>query len=143
MTPFGVLGLPASSELTDDDVRAAWRRRAAATHPDRADGGDPAAFAAAAAAYTALRTAAGRGEALAGLGDPADGREVRGLVPGRFPWRIRRPVRLAVRVLAATAAGALAVAVAGWQPASMAVVAGVLTWLFLTGSSDIAGRRRE
>ena len=50
---------PPSAELTDDDVRAAWRRVAAATHPDRADGGDPAAFAAAAAAYTLLRTAAG------------------------------------------------------------------------------------
>ena len=53
--------------LSDDDVRAAWRRPAAATHPDRADGGDPAAFAAAAVAYTLLRTAAGRTEALADL----------------------------------------------------------------------------
>ena len=62
--PFGVLGLPASADLTDDEVRAAWRRQAAATHPDRADGGDPAAFVAAAAAYTLLRTGPARAEAL-------------------------------------------------------------------------------
>jgi curved DNA-binding protein CbpA len=66
-TPFALLGLPASRELTDDDVRAAWRRIAAATHPDRADGGDPERFALASAAYTALRTRYGRGEALADL----------------------------------------------------------------------------
>jgi hypothetical protein len=46
--PFTVLGLPANPGLTDDEVRSAWRRMAAATHPDRADGGDPARFAAAA-----------------------------------------------------------------------------------------------
>ena len=51
--PFSVLGLPARADLTDDDVRSAWRRIAAATHPDRADGGDPGRFAAAAAAYPA------------------------------------------------------------------------------------------
>jgi hypothetical protein len=65
--PFGALGLPARPGLTDDDVRAAWRRIAAATHPDRADGGDPDRFAEASAAYTALRTRFGRGEAYAAL----------------------------------------------------------------------------
>lgn len=69
--PFAALGLPARAGLTDDEVRAAWRRIASATHPDRADGGDPARFAAAAAAYTALRTRSGRGEALAELARPA------------------------------------------------------------------------
>ncbi|MGH3277665.1 MAG: J domain-containing protein, partial [Trebonia sp.] len=54
--PFAVLGLPAHSDLTDEDVRAAWRRIAAVTHPDLEDGGDPARFSAAAAAYDALRT---------------------------------------------------------------------------------------
>ena len=73
--PFTVLGLPARPEVGDDEVRAAWRRIAAATHPDRADGGDPARFAAAAAAYTTLRTRSGRGEALADLAHPG--------VPGR------------------------------------------------------------
>ena len=65
--PFAALGLAASPDLTDDDVRAAWRRVAAATHPDRADGGDPAAFAVAASAYSDLRTRFGRNEALADL----------------------------------------------------------------------------
>jgi curved DNA-binding protein CbpA len=65
--PFAALGLPPRPDLTDDDIRAAWRRIAAATHPDRADGGDPARFAAAAAAYTELRTRYGRGEAYADL----------------------------------------------------------------------------
>jgi hypothetical protein len=66
--PFALLGLPARPGLSDDDVRAAWRRIAAATHPDREDGGDPARFGAAAAAYVMLRTGFGRGEALADLG---------------------------------------------------------------------------
>jgi curved DNA-binding protein CbpA len=66
---FSALGLPARADLTDDDVRAAWRRLAAATHPDRADGGDPARFAVAAAAYTVLRTRSGRGEALGDLAE--------------------------------------------------------------------------
>ncbi len=66
--PFAALGLPARADLTDEDVRAAWRRIAAATHPDRDDGGDPARFGAAAAAYDTLRTSFGRGEALADLG---------------------------------------------------------------------------
>ena len=73
-SPFALLGLPASAEVTGEDVRAAWRRIAAATHPDRPDGGDPPRFAAASAAYTTLRTPFGRGEALAdmaGGGRPA------------------------------------------------------------------------
>ncbi len=65
--PFAALGLDAAADLTDDDVRAAWRRLATATHPDRADGGDPERFAIAAAAYTDLRTGYGRGEARASL----------------------------------------------------------------------------
>jgi len=68
--PFTVLGLPARAGLSDDEVRAAWRRIAGATHPDRADGGDAARFAAAAAAYTILRTNFGRTEALADLARP-------------------------------------------------------------------------
>jgi len=65
--PFAQLGLPARADVSDDDVRAAWRRVAAATHPDRDDGGDPPRFGAAAAAYALLRTADGRGDALADL----------------------------------------------------------------------------
>jgi len=156
MTPFEVLGLDAETPLTDDDVRAAWRRIAEATHPDRADGGDMAVYVAAAAAYTALRTAAGRGDALAdlreaALRDAAGGRVGSRLVSGRVIRRIRlpltlprrvrhgRPLRLALRLLAVGAAGTLVVADTGWTPASLAVLAGMLTWAFLTGRGDLAG----
>jgi len=92
--PFATLGLPARAGVTDDEVRAAWRRVAAATHPDRADGGDPARFAAAAAAYTALRTQSGRAEALADLTGVPDLTRVPDLtgvpdltvVPGPAAW---------------------------------------------------------
>ncbi|HUB39264.1 MAG TPA: J domain-containing protein [Streptosporangiaceae bacterium] len=155
MTPYEVLGLPVSRQVTDDQVRSAWRRIAAATHPDRADGGDPVAYAQAAAAYATLRTATGRGEALAGLRGPPDGRVPGCPVPGRKNPLVRlllasgllmrhgRPARLAVRLLAVAATGTLAVAGAGWQPASLAVITGALTWLLLTGRSDLARDRRR
>ena len=82
--PFAALGLPARPHLTDDDVRSAWRRIAAATHPDRADGGDPGRFALAAAAYTMLRTRSGRGEALADRASPSL-RAGRAALPGPRP----------------------------------------------------------
>ena len=148
--PFLVLGLPARAGLTDDDVRAAWRRIAAATHPDREDGGDPARYAAAAAAYAVLRTGFGRGEALAdltasALADPRAGlaRQVRGRQ--RHGGGMRLPAKLARyfgnvrhvasgRVLVFHLAGAatvaaLAIAVAGWTPATIGLLVGVATWL--------------
>jgi hypothetical protein len=136
--PFAALGLPASRDLTDDEVRAAWRRVAAATHPDRPDGGDLAAFAAAAAAYTVLRTRAGRGEALADLTGP---QFTPRLAPSaRLAARVRggRPGRLIARLLAAGTAGALAVTAVGWQPAAYAVIACALTWLAVTCRGDQA-----
>jgi len=148
--PFTVLGLPAQPEVGDDEVRAAWRRIAAATHPDRADGGDPARFAAAAAAYTALRTRSGRGEALADLAAPRPRAGVpRPGAPGwrrphlglaRLLARVRRgrPGRLALRLAAAAAVIAAVVAVAGWAPATPALITGVLTWLLLTARHDVA-----
>jgi hypothetical protein len=147
--PFSALGLAADPGLGDDDVRAAWRRVAAATHPDRADGGDPAAFAAAAAAYTALRTASGRGEVLADLLEGERGHRAAGLplrlvafTPGTLIMltRIRRgrPLVLLARLGAAAAVCAVPVAVAGWQPASYAILAGILTWLAVTARSDLA-----
>jgi hypothetical protein len=54
-----------------------------------------------------------------------------------------RPGRLAFRLLAVAAAGALAVLGAGWQPASLAVTTGALTWLLCTGRSDLARDRRS
>jgi curved DNA-binding protein CbpA len=107
--PFAALGLPARPDLSDEQVRAAWRTVAAATHPDRPGGGNPAASAAS-AAYAALRTPWGRSEAYADLmasGLPSAARRAR---PGRarpgtrtaralllIPARIRhgRPWRLA------------------------------------------------
>jgi hypothetical protein len=147
--PFGALGLAPDQDLNDDDVRAAWRRVAAATHPDRADAGDPAAFAAAAAAYTALRTPSGRGEALADLSErerrpraAAAPARLGAFAPGALVLltRVRRgrPLALLLRLAAAAAAGCLPAAVAGWQPASYAILAGALTWLAVTTPSDLA-----
>jgi curved DNA-binding protein CbpA len=147
-SPFEALGLPASDELTDDDIRSAWRRIASATHPDRADGGDPVAFATAAAAYTLLRTRAGRGEALADVSEPG-GSVQNGPVPSHIrlgsaaattAWRIRhgQPGRLAIRLLGAAAAAAVAVIAVGWQPSSIAIITGALTWLLATGRTDLA-----
>jgi curved DNA-binding protein CbpA len=69
--PFEALGLPARPDLDDEQVRAAWRAIAAATHPDRPDGGDLAAYTAASAAYAELRTPWARSEAYADLADRA------------------------------------------------------------------------
>jgi hypothetical protein len=145
--PFLALGLAPRPDLTDDEVHAAWRRVASATHPDREDGGDPARFAQAAAAYTALRTRFGRGEVLADrTAGPAVAtgrteRPVPALIAGRHLWaRVRhgRPARLALRVLLALAACAAAVAAAGPHPAAPALVTGVATWLALTARHDLA-----
>jgi hypothetical protein len=153
---FAALGLPARAGLTDDEVRAAWRRIAAATHPDRTDGGDPARFAAAAAAYTALRTRSGRAEALADLAGLAAGPGRAAAGGGRAAstaWptgRARtslarllvragggRPAVLLLRLAASAAVAALAVFAAGWTPATAAVLTGTVTWLVLTAGRDI------
>jgi curved DNA-binding protein CbpA len=153
--PFRVLGLPPRPDLTDDEVHAAWRRTASATHPDRADGGDPERFADAAAAYTVLRTRFGRGEVLADRSarPSATGSGGRRHVMARrhgqpfaavtrLPARARRgrPARLALRVAAAVAVAAAAVAAAGPHPAAPALVTGVATWLVLTARHDLAPR---
>ncbi len=132
--PFAVLGLPARPDLSDDDIRAAWRRIAAAVHPDRADGGDPARFAEAAAAYTTLRTEFGRREAYADLAARRPG-------PGRI--RRGRPAVLALRVAVAAGVSAGALAVAGPEPASFALITGALTWLARTGYRELAPPRRR
>ena len=126
--PFAVLGIPARPDVTDDDVRAAWRRIAAATHPDQEDGGDPARFALAAAAYAALRTSYGRGEALADL-RAAEGRSKRRR-PFAFTFTGKRRlfVAFSLRLVAAAAVSALAVLAAGWSPGSVAVLTGALTF---------------
>jgi curved DNA-binding protein CbpA len=151
--PFRVLGLEPRAGLTDGDVHAAWRRIASATHPDREDGGDPRRFADAAAAYTALRTRFGRGEALADLAVRPPGAQGGGRRSVTAPARGRgsatrllsrarrgRPARLALRIVAALAVAAAAVAAAGPHPAAPALVTGVATWLVLTARHDLAPR---
>jgi hypothetical protein len=140
MDPFEVLGLTARDDLTDDDVRAAWRRIATATHPDRADGGDPATYARAADAYARLRTSWDRGEALAD--HPVPGRHrapslrPAGNRPGArragWPTLAGRGGLLARAALAATVSWA-AYAAAGWVPATVGIMTGAATWLVLTG----------
>ena len=138
--PFAALALPAAPGLTDDEVRSAWRRIASATHPDRADGGDPGRFAAAAAAYTSLRTQFGRAEALAENRLPEARHGPGGAVAGRWWSRVRRgrPVRLTLRAVAAAAASLGCVLAAGAHPATPALITGVLTWLVLTARHDLA-----
>ena len=158
--PFAALGLPARPGLGDDEVRAAWRRIAAATHPDRADGGDPDRFAAAASAYTTLRTQFGRSEALAdltgsggradlsvscgpaGQGDQRRWRRAPASL-ARLPARVRqgRPLLLALRLAVVAAVSATVVAVAGPMPATPALITGALTWLLLTARHDLAPPR--
>ena len=150
MNPFAALGLPPDPGLTDDQVRAAWRAVAAATHPDRDDGGNPAAYGAAAAAYAQLRTPWGRSEALADLGavpyvPPAEPGPAR---PGTAAWRalvmlparVRhgRPLRLAARAAIAAAVALLAVTVIPGNPAVPAVAAGAFLWLAFTARGDLA-----
>jgi hypothetical protein len=71
MNPFAALGLPERPDLDDETVRAAWRHVAAATHPDRPDGGDLARYTQATAAFHELQTPWGRSEAYADLVDQA------------------------------------------------------------------------
>jgi hypothetical protein len=149
VNPFVALGLPARPSLTDDQVRAAWRAVAARTHPDRDDGGDPAAYSAAAAAYTQLRTPWGRSEALAdltaGYMPPADPAAAGPAVSAwhalvMFPARVRhgRPLRLAVRAVIAAAVALLAVTLIPGNPAAPAVAAGAGLWWALTARGDLA-----
>lgn len=131
--PFAVLGLDPRRDLTDDDVRSAWRRIAAAAHPDRDDGGSPERYAAAAAAYATLRTPYGRGEALADLVDSPGASASR---PRRFAhWLRAAPAgswRFPARLALATALCALAFLAAGWSPGAIALFVGAATWLVVS-----------
>jgi hypothetical protein len=97
VNPFDALGLPARPDLTDEQVRAAWRAIAAATHPDRPGGGDVARYTAATAAYAELRTPWGRSEAFADLGatfddtSPLPAVDDAGPAPAARPSRSARP----------------------------------------------------
>jgi hypothetical protein len=92
-------------------------------------------------------------EAMADLREPGPDRVPRHPVPVRrnriarafadVAWRIGhgRPARLAGRLVVAAALAVLAEAATGWQPASIAVMTGALTWLVLTGRADLASRQ--
>jgi hypothetical protein len=164
--PFDALGLPVGPDLTDEQVRAAWRAIATTTHPDRADGGDVARYTAATAAYVMLRSAWGRSEAYADVTAAADDTSPLPVVPGtgampvepgagprdvvaaytwQLPGRIRygRPLRLVVRgaVAALLCLGVLAL-IPG-DPAAPPLVAALITWFAVTGRSDLAPRRHR
>jgi hypothetical protein len=150
--PFTALGLPARPDLGDEQVRAAWRQVATATHPDRPDGGDPARYAAASAAYAILRTAWGRSEAYADLATPLTGRVVTPAAtaarPLRLtPWRTLavvpariwhgRPARLVLRIAAAVVLAGLATRTSAGTPAIAGLVTGIGVWLVLTVRADL------
>ena len=129
--PFQILGLPARRDLTNEQVDAAWRKIAVATHPDREDGGDLARYTQACAAFAELRIPWSRSEAWADLEEQAraagyDGLDEAGqpyieplpagpppvitpadlpAVLAQLPSRIRRgrPLRLLIRAAAAAA----------------------------------------
>jgi hypothetical protein len=160
VNPFIALGLPEGPDLTDEEVRAAWRAIAAATHPDRADGGDPARYAQASAAYAELRTPWGRSEAYADLLEQA--RQGPDTVPlpvvvaadppagswtghplsalSQLPSRVRhgRPLRLLSRAAIAAALSLAVLALVPGQPAAPADITGLIIWLVLTGRRDLA-----
>jgi hypothetical protein len=160
--PFEALGLPARPDLTDEQVRAAWRAIAAATHPDRADGGDLAAYTAASAAYAELRTPWARSEAYADLveraargGDEPDTSPlpvVGGPGPAPVPpwqpllalWQLPariwrgRPLHLAVRGVIAAALSLLVLHMIPGSAAAPADVLGLALWFVLSGRRDLA-----
>jgi hypothetical protein len=160
--PFEALGLPARPDLSDEQVRAAWRQIAAATHPDRADGGDLARYTAASAAYAELRTPWGRSEAYADVMEAAadDGPATAPLpaVPGepvmpgvappwqplialaQLPARIRRgrPRRLLIRAVIAAVLSLLVLQLIPGTAAAPADVFGLALWFVLTGRKDLA-----
>jgi hypothetical protein len=157
--PFTALDLTAAPDLTDEQVRAAWRTIATATHPDRADGGDQARYAAASSAYAVLRTAWGRTEAYADLAAAAarpalliritpQAAVAPAARPRLSPWRavvlvparIRhgRPARLAIRIVAAVVLAVLITRTGADTPAIAGLITGIATWLLLTARADLA-----
>ena len=160
--PFEALGLPARPDLPDEQVRAAWRAIAAATHPDRADGGDLERYTAASAASAELRTPWGRSEAYADLIQQAElGGEAptgplpavpaEGSAPGamprhplaavwEFPARIRRgrPRRLLLRAAIAAVLSLVVLQLIPGTAAAPADVGGLIVWFVLTARRDLA-----
>jgi hypothetical protein len=150
VNPFTALHLPASPALSDEQVRAAWRAAAAATHPDRADGGNPSAYATAAVAYEQLRTPWGRSEALADLAvmphipappapDPVRWHALL-TAATMLPARVARgrPLRLLARALVAACAGYAAARLIPGTASAPAVETGCALWWLLSARADLA-----
>jgi hypothetical protein len=152
VNPFTVLGLPVRADLSDAQVRTAWRTIAATTHPDRPDGGDITAYTAAATAYAQLRTSWGRSEAYADLAitdppipapEPASARwPGANLGPGlrTIPARIQhgRPLRLLLRAAAAALLSLLALGLLPGHASGPAIVTGLVIWFSFTARADLA-----
>lgn len=161
--PFAALDLPARPDLSDEQVRAAWRSIASATHPDRRDGGDLARYTAASAAYAQLRTPWARSEAYADLIEQNEieqnGPDTSPLPPvpadawpapvppwqpliglAQVPVRIRRgrPVRLLIRGAVAAALSLVVLHLIPGTAAAPADVFGLAWWFVLTGRKDLA-----
>jgi hypothetical protein len=156
--PFAALGLPERPDLTDEQVHAAWRKIAAATHPDRPDGGDLARYTAASAAYAELSTGWGRSEAYADLAERVGGPvtspipvisagDDRPVPPWQpllalvyLPARIRRgrPLRLAIRAVIAAILSLVVLQLIPGTPAAPADVLALALWFVLTGRKDLA-----
>ena len=155
MNPFDALGLPSDPALTDEQVRAAWREIAAATHPDRPDGGNLARYTQASAAYAELRSPWGRSEAYADLiehlhdttplppvtfepsppGPALTFRPLR-LLPSRIVHG--RPLRLLIRAAIAALLSLAVLRLIPGQPAAPADITGLVLWFALTARSDLA-----
>ncbi len=153
--PFTVLGLPTDPDVSDEQVRAAWRAIAAATHPDRPDGGNVQRYTAATNAYAQLRSPWGRSEACADLtadlpgtvaaapGPPPARGELSASLLGMatlLPARIwhGRPRHLALRALITALLSLAVVNLLPDQPSGPAVVTGLITWFVLTARRDLA-----
>src|SRR5580693_5787112 len=140
--PFAALGLPARPDLSDEQVRAAWRSIAAATHPDRPDGGDLARYTAASAAYAQLRTPWARSEAYADLVEQAepDTSPLPPVPADAWPARVRRgrPLRLLIRGAVAAALSLVVLHLIPGTAAAAADVFGLTWWFVLTGRKDLA-----
>ena len=155
MNPFDALALPTDPDLTDDQVHAAWRAIAAATHPDRPDGGDLTRYTAASAAYAELSTAWGRTEAYADLIEhlhdttplppvtfvsgsphPPPGYRPLRLLPSRI---VRgRPLRMLTRAAIAALLSLVVLWLIPGSPAVPADITGLALWFVLTARSDLA-----
>src|SRR6266851_5001013 len=122
--PFAALGLPPGPDLTDEQVRAAWRAIATATHPDR----------------PARNLINFRHRVLP---PPAPAARVT-VSPWRalllVPARIRhgQPGRLALRVLAAAVLTLLVLRSGAGTPPIARLLTGIATWLILTSRGDLA-----